>query len=241
MVFAYVENHNFYIDHWYFTLFWNKVREFGALLARHGFLGEGEDVFYLRHDELGSALEELRLWWSSGGQSPATGPQHWPQSVARRKTIYGAMCRWPAPPALGRVPDSINEPFSVMLFGITNERLAEWLSSSGGSGGGTLSGLAASPGIAEGPARVILHSDELAEIEAGEILVAPSMSTSWTPVFGTIAAAVLDVGGIMSHAAIVAREYGLPAIVGTGTATTQIRTGDRIRVDADAGVVTILA
>ena len=181
MVFAYVENHNFYIDHWYFTLFWNKVREFGALLARHGFLVDGEDVFYLRHDELRSALEELRLWWSSGGQSRATGPQHWPQIVARRKTIYEAMCRWPAPPALGRVPDSINEPFSVMLFGITNERLAEWLSTSDSSGGDTLTGLAASPGIAEGRARVILHSDELAEIEAGEILVAPSMSTAGHP------------------------------------------------------------
>jgi phosphohistidine swiveling domain-containing protein len=241
MVFAYVENHNFYIDHWYFTLFWNKVREFGALLARHGFLGEGEDVFQLRHDELRSALEELRLWWSSGGQSRATGPQLWPRMVARRKAIFDAMCRWEAPPALGRVPDSINEPFSVMLFGITSERVREWLSSSRSLGGDTLAGLAASPGIVEGRACVILHSDELAEIQAGEILVAPSMSTSWTPVFGTIAAVVLDVGGIMSHAAIVAREYGLPAVVGVGRATAQIKTGDRIRVDADAGVVTILA
>jgi pyruvate,water dikinase len=240
-VFAYVENHNFYIDNWYFTLFWNKVREFGALLARHRFLDQGEDVFLLRHDEVRSALEELRLWWSSGGLSRPTGPQRWPQIVARRKTIYEAMCRWPAPPALGRVPESINEPFSVMLFGITRERLDEWLSSSGTAGEGTLTGLAASPGIVEGRARVILRSDELGEIEEGEILVAPSMSTSWTPVFGTIAAAVLDVGGIMSHAAIVAREYGLPAVVGTGTATTQIKTGDHIRVDANAGVVTILS
>ena len=80
-----------------------------------------------------------------------------------------------------------------------------------------------------------------ARSRTGEILVAPSISTSWTPVFGTIAAAVLDIGGIMCHAAIVAREYGLPAVVGTGTATKRIKTGDRIRVDADAGVVTILA
>ena len=239
-VFAYVENHNFYVDNWYFTLFWNKVREFGALLARHGFLDDEEDVFHLRHDEVRSALQELRLWWSSGGLSRVIGPRHWPPIVARRKAIYEAMCRWPAPPALGRVPESISEPFTVMLFGITRERLAEWLSASGTAGGGTLTGLAASPGIVDGRARVILRSDDLGEIEEGEILVAPSMSTSWTPVFGTIAAAVLDVGGIMSHAAIVAREYGLPAIVGTGTATTQIKTGDRIRVDANAGVVTIL-
>jgi pyruvate,water dikinase len=70
--------------------------------------------------------------------------------------------------------------------------------------------------------------------------VAPSTSTSWTPVFGTIAAAVLDSGGIMCHAAIVAREYGLPAVVGTGAGTKRIKTGDLIRVDADSGVVTIL-
>ena len=67
MVFAYVENHNFYIDHWYSTLFWNKVREFGALLARHALpRPRARTSSYLRHDELGSALEELRLWWSSG-------------------------------------------------------------------------------------------------------------------------------------------------------------------------------
>ena len=89
-------------------------------------------------------------------------------------------------------------------------------------------------------ARVILGPDQLRELEDGEILVAPSTSTSWTPVFGKIAAAVLDSGGIMCHAAIVAREYGLPAVVGTGTGTKRIKTGDRLRVDADSGVVTIL-
>jgi pyruvate,water dikinase len=73
------------------------------------------------------------------------------------------------------------------------------------------------------------------------VLVAPSTSPSWTPVFGTIAAAVLDTGGIMCHAAIVAREYQLPAIVGTGTATKVIKTGDRLRVDGGTGTVTILA
>jgi pyruvate,water dikinase len=94
--------------------------------------------------------------------------------------------------------------------------------------------------VAEGRARVILRPDQLGELKAGEILVVPSSSTSWTPFFGTIAAAVLDVGGTMSHAAIVAREYGLPAVVGTGSATKQIRTGDRLRVDGDSGIVSIL-
>ena len=239
-VFPYVEDHNFHIDHRYMTLFWNKVREFGALLARHGFLVDGEDIFYLRHDEVRSALEELRLVWSSGGAGVARGPGYWPPAVERRRSIYEAMREWSAPPALGRVPNDITEPMTVMLWGVTNKRVEEWLSDSAGPDERMLSGFAGSPGTAEGRARVILHAEELSEIQDGEILVAPSTSASWTPVFGTIAAAVLDVGGMMCHAAIVAREYGLPAVIGTGTATKRIKTGDRVRVDADAGTVTIL-
>jgi pyruvate,water dikinase len=75
---------------------------------------------------------------------------------------------------------------------------------------------------------------------APRIAVAPVTSPSWTPVFHRIAGAVLDTGGIMCHAAIVAREYGLPAVVGTGTGTRLIKTGDRVRIDAGTGVVTIL-
>jgi pyruvate,water dikinase len=238
-VFPYVENHNFYIDHRYFTIFWNTVRKFGALLARHHFLEDAEDVFYLRPDEVRSALEELRLDWSSGGAGVPRGPGYWPPIVARRKAIYEAMREWAPPPALGQVPEEIADPMTVMLWGITTERVQEWLSSDD-DGGGVLTGFAASPGVAEGIARVILRADQLGELEQGEILVAPSTSTSWTPVFGTIAAAVLDTGGIMCHAAIIAREYRLPAVVGTGTATKRIKTGDRLRVDANTGVVTIL-
>jgi phosphohistidine swiveling domain-containing protein len=237
-VFPYVENHQFYIDHRYFTIFWNKVREFGALLARHRFLADAEDIFLLRHDEVRSALEDLRLWWSSGA-GEARGPSHWPPLVERRRSIYEAMRRWSPPPALGPIPDDITEPLTVMLWGITTERVREWLSSENGRPA-ELPGIAGSPGIVEGPARVILDAAAAAELQKGEILVAPTTSTSWTPVFGTIAGAVLDVGGVMCHAAIVAREYGLPAVVGTGVGTKRIKTGDRIRVDADAGVVTIL-
>jgi pyruvate,water dikinase len=128
----------------------------------------------------------------------------------------------------------------IMLWGITSERIRDWLSPPDGAGERTLTGSAGSPGVAEGRARVILRADQLGELQQGEILVAPTSSTSWTPVFGKIAAVVLDSGGIMCHAAIVAREYGLPAVIGTGTGTKRIRTGDRLRVDADTGVVTIL-
>ncbi len=239
-VFPYVENHNFYIEHWYLTVFWNKLREFGSLLARHGFLGEADDVFYLRHDEVRSALDELRIFWSGGSVAAVRGPQHWPPIVTRRQQILAALRRWPAPPALGPVPEGSTDPVTAMLFGVTSERVREWLASSSGSRSGALSGVPGSAGVAEGPARVIHDPDQLDELEEGEVLVAPSTSTSWTPAFGRSAAAVLDIGGIMSHAAIVAREYGLPAVLGLGDATKSIKTGERVRVDGSAGVVTIL-
>ena len=235
-VFPYVENHHFYIDHRYFTIFWNKVREFGALLSEHGFLADGEDVFYLRHDEVREALEELRLAWSSGAGVPR-GQRYWQPIVERRRSIYDALCAWAPPPALGPVPAEITDPITVMLWGVTEDRVREWLSPDGAK---ALTGCPASPGVVEGLARVLERVDQLDELEDGEVLVAPVTSPSWTPIFHRITAAVLDTGGIMCHAAIVAREYGLPAVVGTGTATKRIKTGDRLRVDAVNGVVTIL-
>jgi pyruvate,water dikinase len=74
----------------------------------------------------------------------------------------------------------------------------------------------------------------------GEILVCPITAPSWAPVFAKIGGAVSDIGGIMSHAAIVSREYGLPAVVGTGFGTKNIKTGQRIRVDGNTGIVTVL-
>jgi len=236
-VFPYVESHNFYVEHWYHTLFWNKVREFGALLARHRFLDEAEDIFYLQRHEVSDALVDLRLAWAAG--SEGRGPGYWPPVVTARKRIMEAMRRFTPPPALGAVPEAITEPMTIMLWGITTERVREWAADDRDSGA-ALSGFAGSPGIAEGPARVILEIERLGELEPGEILVAPVTSPSWTPVFGKIAAAVSDIGGIMSHAAIVSREYGLPAVVGTGNATSRIKTGDRVRVDGDRGTVTIL-
>jgi len=100
--------------------------------------------------------------------------------------------------------------------------------------------MAASPGVVEGIARVVTSADELGLLRDGEILVAPNTSPSWGPVFGKIKATVTDIGGMMSHAAIVCREYGLPAVTGAGSASLEIRTGQRLRVDGTKGVVTVL-
>jgi pyruvate,water dikinase len=159
--------------------------------------------------------------------------------VEERKRIMEAMRGWSPPPALGAVPEAITEPMTIMLWGITTERVQEWATPAEDRDG-AITGFAGSPGSVEGVARVVLDVRDVGKLEEGEILVAPVTSPSWTPVFGKVAATVSDIGGIMSHAAIVAREYGMPAVVGTGNATAQIKTGDRVRVDGDAGVVTIL-
>jgi pyruvate,water dikinase len=101
---------------------------------------------------------------------------------------------------------------------------------------GDLRGSPASPGTVTGAARVIL-SPRGAHLEPGEILVAPSTDPGWTPLFLTAGGLVMEMGGMMSHGAVVAREYGIPAVVGVPDATTRIATGDTITVDGSSGVV----
>jgi pyruvate,water dikinase len=234
-VFPLVEEHKFYCDYWFQSRFFNKVREFGALLAEHGFLGDREDIFNLSRHEATEALEELSLTWSTGGQP--LGPQYWPPIVARRRELLKRLGEWTPPPALGAMPEAVSDPIVVMLWGITPQRLAEWARSEDGN---QLGGSPASPGEVEGPARVVRGLGDLDTVRPGEILVCTVTSPAWSPIFSKIVATVTDIGGIMSHAAIVSREYGLPAVVGTGRATARIRTGQRLRVDGSSGVVTIL-
>jgi pyruvate,water dikinase len=236
VVFPYVEDHKFYCEHWFTTRFFNKIREFGALLARHGVLADAEDVFHLQHSEVDQALADVMLAWASGGEP--VGGAHFRPIVAERKRILDALREWSPPPALGPVPEALNDPAVQMLWGVTADTIRTW--SAGATEASEVHGFAASSGVVEGPARVLMSVNEIGAVRDGDVLVCPVTAPSWGPVFGKIAAAVSDIGGTMSHAAIVAREYGLPAVVGTGTATRRIRTGQRLRVDGERGVVTIL-
>jgi pyruvate,water dikinase len=236
-VFPFIESHKFYCEHWFTTRFFQKIRAFGRLLADRGVLADTDDVFHLRHVEVEDALADVMLAWASGGSE--LGARHWQPIVSERKRIVQALAAWSPPPALGPVPEALNDPAVQMLWGVTDETVQTWL------GGDELDenvvrGYAASPGVVEGTARVLGGVNEIGQIREGEVLVCPVTAPSWGPVFGKIAAAVSDIGGTMSHAAIVAREYGMPAVVGTGQATTRIKTGDRVRVDGDRGIVTVL-
>src|SRR4051794_30768545 len=237
LVFPYIESHKFYCEHWFTTRFFQKIRAFGQLLAERGVLVDADDVFHLRHVEVEDALADVQLAWASGGTE--LGARHWQPIVAERKRIVEALAGWSAPPALGPVPEALNDPAVQMLWGVTDETVETWLGDEE-LDENVVRGYAASPGVVEGVARVLMNVNDIGQIREGEILVCPVTAPSWGPVFGKIAAAVSDIGGTMSHAAIVAREYGMPAVVGSGTATAKIRTGDRVRVDGDRGIVTIL-
>ncbi|WP_338243645.1 PEP-utilizing enzyme [Aurantiacibacter hainanensis] len=236
-VFPYVEGHKFYCEHWYTNLFFNKIREYGALLAEYGFWEKEEDVFHLTHYELESAIIDLMLSWSSG--SPPMGPSRWPAIVEQRQKAIDTWASEIVPPALGQVPDAIDDPAIVMLWGITRESLDTWLSDGEGDPN-ELRGFAACNGVVEGTARVIKSVKEIDRIQQGDILVCQVTNPTWSPLFQKISAAVSDIGGSMSHMAIVAREYNLPAVVGTGNATQKIADGATIRVDGGKGTVTIL-
>ena len=237
-VFPYVEGHKFYCEHWYTNLFFNKIREFGALLAAHEFFPNAEDAFQLSHYELELAIVDLMTSWSNG--SPPRGPAQWPNIVAERRAALALWAKHETPPALGPVPDVIDDPAIVMLWGITRENLDAWLSADAGGNSNEIKGFAASSGVVEGPARIVKSVEEISRLKQGDILVCQITNPTWAPIFQTIVAAVSDIGGSMSHAAIVAREYGLPAVVGTGNATSRIKDGQRIRVDGGRGIVTIL-
>jgi len=237
VVFPYVENHNFYVEHWSHSVIWRKMRQLGEVLVKEGFFGEANDIFYLKRTEVEDALWDYYVSWAT--PEPAAGPGHWPAIVKRRREICAALAKWKPAPALGAPPEVITEPFTIMLWGITSESTKAWLGGGAGSDG-ELRGMAASPGVVEGVARVIFSPDEIGQLQEGEILVAPLTAPSWAPIFGKIQATVTDTGGMMSHAAIVCREYGLPAVTGTGFATSTIKTGQRIRVDGSNGVVTVL-
>jgi len=236
-VFVYIEEHMLYIDHWMWSTFWMKSRELAQTMVKMGYLDDPEDMFYLRRYEVMEALYDLVAGWAVG--SRPRGAEYWRPIISKRRDIYRALDAWEAPLVLGIPPAEVTEPFTVMLWGITTDRLQEWLQDAGADKS-TLKGIAGSPGVVEGAARLIYSVEELETVQDGEVLVCSATSPAWSPVFSRISAAISDVGGIMSHAAIICREYGLPAVVGTGNAMAAIRTGQRVLVDGNRGVVSIL-
>jgi pyruvate,water dikinase len=240
MVAPYAEDHNWYCTNYEHSIFFRKMRSLGEIFVRHRFIEDKDDIFYFNRYELPEVLYDLCSGWAIG--TPATGTYYWPGQIEKRKNIMEKFKTWQAPPALGPAPETVEDPFLTAFWGITTERLDSWLDANkmNPKEVSQLQGVPASSGVVEGIARVCKTVDDIKLLKTGEILVSANTSPNWATAFQTATACVTDIGGTCCHAAIVAREYGLSAVVGTGYATQIIKTGDRIRVDGNSGVVRIL-
>jgi pyruvate, water dikinase len=227
-----LQDHNYLIEHRHHTLFWNKMRQFADRVVTAGLLDEQEDFFYLNRWEVGQVLFDAVNAWAQA--SPGLG-KRWRSAVARRREVVEALRDWIPEPAVGATPTALGGLLTAQ-FGITMDTVEAWLHA-GEDDGDELQGVGASPGVVEGPARVVLRISDIERVQDGEVLVCPATAPAWAPVFGRVRAIVSDVGGMMSHAAILCREYGIPAVLGTSSGTRRIVTGDLVRVDGDHGIV----
>lgn len=208
--------------------------EIGRRLVAAGVLPAAEGVMYLERTEIEEALEG-RL---SG--EPAAARVRRRQAERRWVRAHpGPSFHGPAPvvpPAPRGLPRALQRLVAALLWDLRLETSPN----SPPPADGALSGAAASAGRATGRVRVVRSEEELARFESGEVLVCPSTHSSWAMVFARAAAVVTDHGGILSHPALVAREYGIPAVVGTGSATARLRDGDLVNVDGSIGRVEIV-
>jgi pyruvate,water dikinase len=240
-IYKYAEDHLFWVEHWFHTIWFDKVREFGRLLVKSGMLKGVDDIYLFNRFEVPLIIEDMATTWALGEGVPSRF-QYWQTKAEKRKKILDAAKKWNPIPALGTPPEEIAEPFTVMLWGITTDKVQDWLKGMAVVPGEVteLKGFASSAGVVEGKVRVVKHLEEITKIEQGEILVCPTTNPAWAPIFTKIKASITDIGGLTSHAAIVCREYGVPSVTGTGIATNVLKTGDTVKVDGNTGIVKIL-
>ena len=195
------------------------LREMGRRLTETSVIDTPDDVFWLRLVELQEAATAL-----DAGQPPAN--EH--AVIAERRAT------WESERAL-------TPPVVLPLKGGARFLGIDWSSwmpaRTDQASKNVITGIAASPGRITGPARVIHGPEEFGQMRQGDILVARITTPAWTPLFALASGVVTDVGGPLSHGSIVAREYHIPAVLGTGVATARLYSGQRITVDGDAGLV----
>ena len=236
-IYRFQEDHGFYIDGASTAGLHDVAMAAGRRLTHYNLLSAPDDVFFLNYYELEEALALL-----AENRIPALYHFHrlLPPLVKERKEGWEQVALLKeAPLTLGKIPEKAEDPILVKVFGMVDEVLhagkVEELKVMD-----IFEGYPGSPGIAEGIARVITNFEEFSKLQPGEILVCPYTATAWTPFFPRIKAVVTDTGGMLTHAAITAREYGIPAVVGTWRATRSINDGDYIKVNGNAGVVEVL-
>lgn len=200
------------------------LRELGRRLVDTEVLSDADDVFWLRLPEAASLAATADS--SSAPTPPATsapGGAGLRDEIAERKKVWRGQ-------ALATPPQYLPES-SLM------KSLESMMPAMAGQQGPVLKGTTGSGGRVTGPARVLVDPHSFGDFQPGEVLVASITTPAYTPLFALAGGVVTDIGGVLSHGSIVAREYGIPAVLGTGNATHRIRTGDQITVDGVRGEV----
>ncbi len=213
------EDHNYYIDQIGDSILRPTLLELGRRLQANGRISDSEDIFMLYVPEIREAFSGI--------------DQH--EVIAEREAEMEHWSRIVPPPTLGTPPPPSDDPWTEailvkMLGAVPPEPSAD---------PAVIRGTAASPGTVQGKAKVVHNLTEASKVEPGDILVCEMTMPSWTPLFGTVAAIVSDTGGILSHCAVVSREYRIPAVVGTAIGTSVLQDGMMLTVDGSQGIVRI--
>jgi phosphoenolpyruvate synthase/pyruvate phosphate dikinase len=189
----------------------------GRRLVQTGAIAQAGDIYWLERAEVERAAAAL-----DGGRAP----EGMAERVQARRAVWRAEKQATPPQQL---------PPKGRVMGIKTDAFLP--TSAEDQVGDVLKGVAASPGQVTAPARVLLGPEDFDQMRPGDVLVAEITTPAWTPLFAMAAGVVTDIGGPLSHGSIVAREYGIPAVLGTGVATQRIKSGQVVTVDGSAGTV----
>ena len=216
------EDHTYYSDFYVGAIGRWIVTEYGRRFAEAGCIDDPEDIHFLHPNEIRKAA------------IPMGRINLRPYVEQRKKAWEESLTREPEPfyGDVGQAQDVLRSDPTLSVSAqvpIVREELKA-----------DLYGAASAPGVVEGVARVIMSASELQEIQPGEILVAPGTSAAWTVAFSFISGLISDGGGALSHPLIMAREYGIPCVAGCVQGTQKIKTGQRVKIDGNLGVVYIL-
>jgi pyruvate,water dikinase len=214
-------DHHFYIDQGTNAHVRVVLICIGKKLVEAGVLDDAEDIVFLKYNELRYLVGDLENYKVK-------------ETIAARKAERAEAETVKPKDWIGTATESQLQFPYLSLWGFP-----ERLDMEQGEGE-TITGIAASPGVVEGTAKVVSSIDEFDEVKQGDILVCQMTNPAWTPLFAMICAIVTDAGGTVSHPAVMAREFGIPAVIGCSVGTTKIKSGDRLRVDGSNGVVEVL-
>jgi pyruvate,water dikinase len=214
------EDHSFWIDQMGTAAFRRFCLALGQRLTERGVLSQPDDVFFLYRDELRQAVR-------SRDDLKAT--------VAQRRAEMQKWAQVVPPFHLGHSTPANDDPFFIAMV----DKMLGLLPVEPSSDPDVITGVAASPGSVRGTVKVVRSLNEASKLQHGDIMVCEMTVPTWVPLFATVRAVVADSGGILSHCAIVAREFHLPAVVGTRVGTQVLKDGMTVTVDGNKGLVRI--